>query len=719
MGKESSKITVPVPDNRLFTSAKYETRYKWLYYSAANFGYKCKYCEFAFENKSSIFGGEEVPYVTVGLQLGSHPGRKLEKHDKASRHQNAYELYQGIKFPKSSQSVLLTMFQKAKTDSDAKRVEELRQNYDYMEALFKSANFMIRKRWAVSDNLQDLITNLLGNDLEYTVVSDHIKLQQNLTYTSPSSVSDIIESLAFAFEDEVLQSLRKATYFTLLADESSDDAHRAQFAIITRFWRDGSIQDCFLGIVRLARTDAESLMTAIETFLVAKGIDIKKAAFVGFDGCNTMSGVNKGVQRRFRHVVPHQIYINCRNHKLALCVKHLIKDFPILQDLDNLLIDIWKLFENSPQIFSVFEEVQQVYNMTKLTFIRAATTHWLSHGKACDRLLKRYVQVLDSLDSIYEKKREPEILGLRDMLTNKSTAASVTVLNDILRPLVLFSDYLQGDVNFSRVNSKLKELLDMLHHLVVRFRSVAQGHHDLDLSFSKLPTLWEETDDRTDIARRLRNRGVYNINQIVEELAVPMVYGLINELEDGFHCSPILSAFSVFYLKTCPVDAADLPEYGRTQIRYLAEHYGQTIEDVIQGNRVRENPVFPEDAIKPQFEAFKHQMFMVKQRASEDEIGNPQFLLSKIRQDDVLQQVFPAMTYLLLLSCLIPVSTACVERVFSLMNSLCTPLRVSMKQNTLDSLMKINFEGLQSLSPEQLKGAIDHFKTRKNRILQF
>ena len=32
----------------------------------------------------------------------------------------------------------------------------------------------------------------------------------------------------------------------------------------------------FLGIIRLARGDAESLMTAIDAFLVAKGIDIKK-----------------------------------------------------------------------------------------------------------------------------------------------------------------------------------------------------------------------------------------------------------------------------------------------------------------------------------------------------------------------------------------------------------------------------------------------------------
>ena len=40
--------------------------------------------------------------------------------------------------------------------------------------------------------------------------------------------------------------------------------------------------------------DAATLIGEIEKFLQAKGVDISKAMFVGFDGCNTMSGENKG-----------------------------------------------------------------------------------------------------------------------------------------------------------------------------------------------------------------------------------------------------------------------------------------------------------------------------------------------------------------------------------------------------------------------------------------
>lgn len=47
-------------------------------------------------------------------------------------------------------------------------------------------------------------------------------------------------------------------------------------------------------------------MTAIETFLLAKGIDITKALFVGFDGCNTMSGVNTG--KEVKQIVVDNLY---------------------------------------------------------------------------------------------------------------------------------------------------------------------------------------------------------------------------------------------------------------------------------------------------------------------------------------------------------------------------------------------------------------------------
>jgi hypothetical protein len=54
------------------------------------------------------------------------------------------------------------------------------------------------------------------------------------------------------------------------------------------------VQDVFLGLVHVTSATAENLMTAIQGFLLAKDVPLEKAVLVGFDGCNTMSGENKG-----------------------------------------------------------------------------------------------------------------------------------------------------------------------------------------------------------------------------------------------------------------------------------------------------------------------------------------------------------------------------------------------------------------------------------------
>lgn len=50
--------------------------------------------------------------------------------------------------------------------------------------------------------------------------------------------------------------------------------------------------------------------------------------------------------------------------------------------------------------------------------------------------------------------------------------------------------------------------------------------------------------------------------QVAAELAEPMGNGLINEMDDAFHCSDVLQGFRVFELADIPSNLLDLMEYG-------------------------------------------------------------------------------------------------------------------------------------------------------------
>lgn len=49
-------------------------------------------------------------------------------------------------------------------------------------------------------------------------------------------------------------------------------------------------------------------------------------------------------------------------------------EFAVLQEVDSVLLGLWKVFEYSPNKFSVFKEVQTTYGNKSLKLIRAATT---------------------------------------------------------------------------------------------------------------------------------------------------------------------------------------------------------------------------------------------------------------------------------------------------------------------------------------------------------
>jgi hypothetical protein len=84
-----------------------------------------------------------------------------------------------------------------------------------------------------------------------------------------------------------------------------------------------------------------------------------------------------------------------------------MKFFPVLEDVDLALLAIYKMFDNSPQKFAVFKEVQASYAEKELVLRRASATRWLSHGDACKRVIQRYVQVTNLiLDKLYLVKEK-------------------------------------------------------------------------------------------------------------------------------------------------------------------------------------------------------------------------------------------------------------------------------------------------------------------------
>lgn len=184
----------------------------------------------------------------------------------------------------------------------------------------------------------------LANDLEFTCFKEHLE-NSDITYLSAGSVDQLLTCISNKIESDTLNTLNNEVCFAIMADETCVEGNLEQFAVFSKFAYEGSTEH-YLGIIHVENITSEGLMTTLsDFFFYCEGM------FVAFDGCNTMSGRVKGVQRLFRHQSVFSLYVNCRNHKLALCFMHLIKKYKEieLQETDSCLVSFSYLFECSAQ----------------------------------------------------------------------------------------------------------------------------------------------------------------------------------------------------------------------------------------------------------------------------------------------------------------------------------------------------------------------------------
>ena len=131
----------------------------------------------------------------------------------------------------------------------------------------------------------------------------------------------------------------------------------------------------FLGITHIAISKtAAAIMDITSNFLISKEIQPSYIQFCGLDGTNSISSEHGDLQCLIKHSSQHAEYINCCNHRLALCFAHLLEEFPSLISLDTMLLSIWKLFKYSTMKKEIFNDMQCVYELTPLKVIKACTT---------------------------------------------------------------------------------------------------------------------------------------------------------------------------------------------------------------------------------------------------------------------------------------------------------------------------------------------------------
>ena len=148
--------------------------------------------------------------------------------------------------------------------------------------------------------------------------------------------------------------------------------------------------------------------------------------------------------KTYTNHAPQVVYINCRNHCLALCFKHIWDEFPWLKTINSLLLGLWKAFHFSTKNRYILNEIQTAYGVKTLNVIKATVTRWFSHGAACKRTRERCPIIIESL---YDITNDPKakLTGLCHQMLNSEILLQICFLEDVLRITNILSLVLQSD----------------------------------------------------------------------------------------------------------------------------------------------------------------------------------------------------------------------------------------------------------------------------------
>ena len=121
-----------------------------------------------------------------------------------------------------------------------------------------------------------------------------------------------------------------------------------------------------------------------------------------------------------------------------------------------------------------------VYELNPLKVIKACTTRWLTHGEACWRIVSRFDPLVDALYAIYNRKRCPDVKGVRDTLLLPQNIFMLLLVTELLVPINYLSKFLQTrSLNFSSIKNKLGSIVECL-------KLVQEGLEDYDAIDSSL-----------------------------------------------------------------------------------------------------------------------------------------------------------------------------------------------------------------------------------------
>ncbi len=657
--------------------------YKWLEYSVkanACFCYPCR-----------IFGGgsnsRAVDVFTVtGFKNWKHATGKrgsLLLHDTCSSHRQAivaWDMYNAT-----------TVSGTVSDQLGNARAEQVASNRHYIKTIAEVILLCARQDISLRGHREAMDSTNRGNFLEMLSlvakhddsVQQHIKNNpRNATYTSPDIQNALLNVMGTIVRNEITSSVRDATYFSIMADETKDLSKQEQLAIVVRYVdiRSCTIYERFVTYLHAKSLDASSLSSYILSVIEENRLDIKGGLVSQcYDGASVMSGKYTGVQQRIRDVAPQATYIHCHAHILNLVLVDCAKNVSEADEFFQLLQALY-VFISSSKAHVIYTSKQCELHSDKPVhqMKRLSDTRWSCRYAAVDTVCCTYDSILACLESIVDgddRSKAIEANGILLQIRTHKFLFLLVVFWRLLSCTKMLSDSLQGkDMDMSKaaelVSATIETLLEFRNddcrlNQILKYTNEVAALHDIDIASSIRPRRKQVPPRHLEDQVVFETTGVRegndsSSNRLRTSIYLPILDCMLNEMRRRFSTKNLDLMKAIQSCSPASVNFLD-----HQQLIPIANAYNL--------NMVSLSAECP----------------MAKRTLSGKDIGSVHDVFVELSP---FQTAFPNLVKALQIILTIAVSSASCERSFSSLKRIKTWLRTTMKEERLVDLATLSIE---------------------------
>lgn len=519
--------------------------------------------------------------------------------------------------------------------------------------------------------------------------------------------AQFVGSIADCLKNEMAERVLNSRYLAVMFDSATDCSVQETEAVVVRYVRNGHPVNELLALASLKHAHADGIIDAITTSFASIGHDSFKEHMVAFcaDGASVNHGARGGVKAKLSNECPWLLGIWCLPHRLELAVMGMLKTSVMSGKVMRVLDLLHKTYHNSCKSKRELRELADHLGVHVRNPTRATGTRWTPHlERAVAILLKgetnlttpgQYAILLQHSQHLAASNKNADIRGrsvfVSKLMVRFDFVLFCHVLLDLLSCISKLSVSLQGDpvilpsavaaIQTCITNVKALKVIPGKHLKAFLQSTHSQREHGNDQITFQGVNLTDVPDMDPDNLSSLPSSDTQAISNAV--------MSTVQGMQDRFavllgtsECtgeptdSTVVSCMKIFNHDTWPADVTETT-YGDKEINVLLKWF--------ESRLARQGCCL--DAVPHQWSLFKNLVkhcFMDKSYLE---------LMRVMMNKEPYKTNFKDLLHLIEILLVLPISSACCERIFSSQKRIKCDTRSSLHVDTVEDLIRISATG--------------------------